>query len=49
LPTEAYVHVACGANRVNGAKPDIGAVPFGQSSAEPLGPDRCQEKSTNNH
>jgi len=49
LPTQEYVHPACGAKRINGAKPDIGAVPFGEDSAERLGPDRCREKSTNNH
>jgi hypothetical protein len=45
LPSQEYVHPACGANRVNAAKPDIGAIAFGELSNERLGPSRCQTTS----
>jgi hypothetical protein len=45
IPSHEYVHPACGATRINGAKPDIGAIAFGESSDEPPGPSRCQLRS----
>jgi hypothetical protein len=44
LPAQEYIHVACGANRINGANPDIGAVPFEEDASVVLGPLRCQTK-----
>jgi hypothetical protein len=46
LPLQEYVHPACGANRANGAKPDLGAAAFGEESAERLGPVRCQGEAS---
>jgi hypothetical protein len=40
-PTQQYVHPACGVNRVNGAKFDIGAIVFGAEPVAKLGPIRC--------
>ena len=41
-PTQEYVHPSCGANRVAGPTPDLGAIAFGEVIGEPLGPARCQ-------
>jgi hypothetical protein len=45
LPTREYIHPACGANRINELKPDIGAIAFGEAPSGSLGPARCQART----
>ena len=43
LPAQQYVHPACGASRVNAAKPDLGAMNSAPGLMEATAPARCQQ------